>query len=79
MEKDEGPQEIDLPESGDEGESGTVPCPACGAEIYEHADRCPYCGQYVTIRQKEAARTSRWKWVVILAVLAGLVIWVLHC
>ena len=76
--KDEGPQEIDLAELGDEDQSETVPCPACGAEIYDDADRCPSCGQYVTIRQ-EGASSGRWKWIVVLAVLAALAIWVLHC
>jgi predicted nucleic acid-binding Zn ribbon protein len=27
---------------------GTVPCPHCGAEIYEDAPQCPACGDYVT-------------------------------
>ena len=30
--------------------SETLPCPACGAEIYEDAEQCPACGQYV-VRQ----------------------------
>jgi hypothetical protein len=32
----EEPAEVDL-----------VPCPACGAEIYEDAEQCPKCGQYI--------------------------------
>jgi hypothetical protein len=26
----------------------TVACPSCGAEIYEDAERCAHCGDYVT-------------------------------
>ncbi len=33
---------------GDEDEAERLPCPACGAEIYEDAEQCPVCGEYVT-------------------------------
>jgi hypothetical protein len=29
----------------------TLPCPNCGREIHEEANRCPYCDQFVTPRQ----------------------------
>lgn len=32
----------------DDGEADTRPCPGCGSEIFEDADRCPSCGEYVT-------------------------------
>ena len=33
---------------GDEDDSSeTIPCPACGAEIYEDAEACPQCGEYI--------------------------------
>ncbi|MGD9855617.1 MAG: hypothetical protein AB7U20_11790 [Planctomycetaceae bacterium] len=35
-------------ESAEDSESVVVPCPLCGAEIYEDAVRCPVCGEYVT-------------------------------
>ncbi len=41
---DEFPDDNDL----DDDLSETVPCPQCGAEIYEDAVRCPTCGTYVT-------------------------------
>lgn len=25
----------------------TIPCPACGAGIYEDADQCPRCGEWI--------------------------------
>jgi hypothetical protein len=31
----------------DEEESETVACPACGEQVYEHADQCPDCGEYI--------------------------------
>lgn len=46
-----------------------VPCPHCGADIYEDAPQCPVCGDYVM------PDTSEWTgkpiWYVLLA-LAGL-------
>jgi len=27
--------------------SETIPCPQCGAEIYEDAEACPHCGDYM--------------------------------
>jgi hypothetical protein len=40
---DEWPEEAD-----DDEENVVVACPACGAEMYEDAVRCPVCGEYVT-------------------------------
>ena len=41
----EGPQarNVDDDDSGSE----TVPCPRCGRQIYEAADRCPHCGEWI--------------------------------
>jgi endogenous inhibitor of DNA gyrase (YacG/DUF329 family) len=48
----------------------TVPCPHCGADIYEDAVRCPACGTYVT------HTTSPWVgrpvWWIVLALLGVL-------
>ena len=58
--KDEGPQDIDLERLGGEDESETIPCPACGEEIYEDAQRCPFCGQYVVTRLHRPAGWGKW-------------------
>jgi hypothetical protein len=42
----DGPQESDRDDAEDQ-ESETVPCPHCHRPVYEDADRCPHCGQYV--------------------------------
>lgn len=63
-------------EEADEDSVETVACPDCGEQIYEEAEQCPYCGQYVT------HSTSPWSgrpwWFVVLG-LAGIVavIWIL--
>jgi len=35
----------DVPD--DDDESVTLPCPSCGAEVYEDADICPVCGEFI--------------------------------
>ncbi|TWT29240.1 hypothetical protein KOR34_52950 [Posidoniimonas corsicana] len=32
----------------DDDEAELVDCPACGAPVYEEAERCPVCGEYIT-------------------------------
>lgn len=32
---------------GDDDEVDTIPCPECGADVYEEADSCPVCGCYL--------------------------------
>jgi hypothetical protein len=32
----------------DDDTAEVMPCPECGAEIYEDAEQCPVCGCYVT-------------------------------
>lgn len=68
--EDEGPDDADVAELGEKGDSETVPCPSCGAQIYEDADRCPKCGKYVTIG--EPRRGVLWK-IVALIVVLGLI------
>lgn len=48
----------------DEGEFDssptTLPCPECGAEIYDDAVRCPSCGWYVIWDEPVGGRSDRW-------------------
>ncbi|HEX8202018.1 MAG TPA: zinc-ribbon domain-containing protein [Isosphaeraceae bacterium] len=39
----------------DSDSSDVVPCPECGAEVYEDAEQCPACGQYIILS------TSPWR------------------
>lgn len=33
--------------SDDDGETFVAPCPNCGADVYEDAEQCPVCGDYI--------------------------------
>ena len=69
----------DSPDDGDDG-AETVPCPACGQQVYEDADQCPACGEWII---PLASRRGAWPKVVsvvligalLFGVLAGLVRW----
>jgi predicted RNA-binding Zn-ribbon protein involved in translation (DUF1610 family) len=75
---DDGPDDADI-DDGDDSE--TVPCPECGEEVYEDADRCPECGANIIPSASRGALSGRpWWWValgvlgigaMILAALAG--------
>jgi hypothetical protein len=65
-------------EDSDDDLSDTIPCPDCGADIYEDAVRCPVCGSYVTADTGPWSGRPRW-WIllaaaVVLALIVGLAI-----
>ena len=58
----------------DSAADDTVPCPACGAEVFDDSPRCPVCGQYVTAGGAHAG--SRPLWVVVTAVIClAMAVW----
>jgi len=57
----------------DDPPSRTLPCPECGAEIYEDAERCPACGAYVVMRLSDTRRRPWW-WVAVVIGLVGLLL-----
>ena len=65
----DGPSAEDLDRFGSE----MMSCPACGAMMYDQAERCPACGEYVI---EEPKRLSVWALVltgVLIALVVGLV------
>jgi DNA-directed RNA polymerase subunit RPC12/RpoP len=61
-------------EDRDDDLNETLPCPECGAEIYEEAQRCPHCGSYIVFSTRPFQGRSWW-WIAlgILAVVAVVV------
>jgi endogenous inhibitor of DNA gyrase (YacG/DUF329 family) len=41
-----------------------VPCPNCGADVYEDAPQCPTCGEYVDRNVSALAGRPLW-WIVL--------------
>ena len=54
-----------------EDDDPTLPCPHCGAEVYENAERCPECGKYLSEEDVPSGPKPLW---IIVGVLVCLVI-----
>lgn len=65
--EDDWDEDPEWSEEGDPDETDVIACPKCGGEIYEDAERCPLCGEYVT--RSASALEGRPGWYVVLAVL----------
>ena len=48
----------------DDEVSEVLPCPNCGAEVYEDALRCPVCGDYITFRASVWSGRNWW-WIIL--------------
>lgn len=44
----------------DDEDEPTVPCPYCGAEIHEDAQRCPRCERYISEEDRPATLKPWW-------------------
>ena len=62
--------------SDDDDDDDTIPCPHCEKEIYDGAEQCPYCGQYIS--EEDAPRDRRPGWIILGAsiCLAIVIMWV---
>ena len=76
---DEGPQSVDLDEFGYESESDTLPCPSCGCEVYEDADRCPACGEYISPRWAQTSNQSTWLLAAAVIAIAAIAYYFIGC
>lgn len=55
----------------------TSPCPYCGRDIYDDAERCPYCENYIS-REDAPSRHSPWIVVGVVLGLAAVAYWILR-
>ena len=59
----------------DDGDAEELPCPSCGEPVYEEADVCPHCGDYITPgRTPAGANVPRWMFVLGAAGVAGTIL-----
>ncbi len=61
------PEDEDWPDDWDD--DPTIPCPQCGREILEDAERCPYCERYLS---RDDAPRRRKPWWIVAGVIACL-------
>ena len=59
----------------DDDDDCSIPCPACGEEIYDDVPMCPKCGEYILDSERHFwSNKPRWlvQLAVILAILAAI-------
>lgn len=59
--------EEDEPDEGDDDLANVACCAACGEKVYEDAEQCPHCGEYVV--HSTSAFADRPLWFCLLGVL----------
>jgi uncharacterized membrane protein YvbJ len=59
----------------DPDDDATVPCPACGADLFDDADQCPHCGHWITDadRRTQAAASGPSRFVRVVAIVMILI------
>lgn len=50
----------------------TFPCPHCGKSVYEDAEWCPHCDQYLSAEEQAANRKPLWMWIIVALLIASL-------
>jgi hypothetical protein len=71
------PSEWPESDADENGEVETVRCPSCGQHIYEDAQRCPFCENYLT--EEDAAPRPKWFVATVLVCIAIAATWALGC
>ena len=71
----DGPQPCDL---HDQDQTDTEPCPSCGRQIADLAERCPYCGDWVVRGERSpASNRSLFFAAIVILLLIALLYWLL--
>jgi uncharacterized paraquat-inducible protein A len=58
----------------DEDDDETVPCPHCRRPVYEDAERCPQCGNYLSREDAPHEAKPTWIVVTVIVVLAAILL-----
>jgi hypothetical protein len=60
-----------------EDDDPTMPCPHCGEDVYDDAEQCPACGQYLTREGAPAATRPWWILIGVAVCLVIVILWML--
>lgn len=64
---DEYEEEWDAPYDDEDDDDYTVECPECGTDVYEDAEQCPACGNYIV--HSTSVWSGRPSWWIVLGLL----------
>lgn len=69
--EDDWPEDADDDEVLGEGvhDADVVACPLCGADVYEDAEQCPTCGEYIVHTSANYAWSNRPAWWIVLGLI----------
>ena len=59
---------------GGEDDDYTVECPECGADVYEDAEQCPVCGNYIIHTSSSYPWKDRPMWWIVIGVMGILAV-----
>ena len=59
------PDKSDMDPEDDDGED-TQPCPFCGKAIWEKADLCSHCGNFVAFPEESIQQRPVWFWIALI-------------
>jgi predicted nucleic acid-binding Zn ribbon protein len=63
-------EEDDLVDYGDDDdEEATIRCPYCRAEIWEEAQQCPECGEYLSLEDRRSRHEWQPRWIILTAIM----------
>jgi len=68
----EEPEESDMDSDEGDDEAETVECPHCGRDVYEQAEKCPFCRGYLS--REDARKSGKPRWVIATTLVLLLVI-----
>ncbi len=61
-----------------DAEADESPCPACGRSIYDDAEKCPYCGEWITPPGAAETRSRSWFWPILVVFLVVVILMAWH-
>jgi hypothetical protein len=67
----------DVDDLDDDDDDETVPCPHCGAAVYEDAERCPRCENYLS-REEAPSTVPLWVKLTALVCLGAAILWAIR-
>lgn len=70
-------EDYEYPDEDDADDDETIPCPHCHEPVYENAERCPECGQYLSREDAPYQRKPVWFIVGFLLCMAVVLSWYL--